>query len=85
MAYPVGGRRVHLLRLLRSVATTVVATATGIAHAVMHPRESLVELKPVDAAPDFLLPGSDGRTYRLKDLAGRPVVVAWFPKAFTGG
>ena len=44
-----------------------------------------VELKPGDPAPDFALPGSDGRTYRLKELAGRPVVLAWFPKAFTGG
>jgi thioredoxin-dependent peroxiredoxin len=44
-----------------------------------------VELKPGDVAPDFSLPGSDGRTYRLKELAGRPVVIAWFPKAFTGG
>jgi thioredoxin-dependent peroxiredoxin len=51
----------------------------------MNPSESLVELKPGDLAPDFSLLGSDGRTYRLKDLAGRPVVVAWFPKAFTGG
>jgi hypothetical protein len=76
---------VHLLNLLRSVATTVAATAAGIAHAVMHPRESLVELKPGDPAPDFSLPGSDGRTYRLKDLVGGPVVLAWFPKAFTGG
>jgi peroxiredoxin Q/BCP len=44
-----------------------------------------VDLKPGDLAPDFSLPGSDGRTYRLKELAGRPVVIAWFPKAFTGG
>ena len=44
-----------------------------------------VQLKPGDPAPDFSLPGSDGRVYRLKDLAGRPVVIAWFPKAFTGG
>jgi peroxiredoxin Q/BCP len=44
-----------------------------------------VELKPGDLAPDFTLPGSDGRTYRLKELLGRPVVIAWFPKAFTGG
>ena len=43
------------------------------------------KLEPGDPAPDFSLPGSDGQTYRLKDLAGRPVVVAWFPKAFTGG
>jgi hypothetical protein len=85
MAYPVGGRRVHLLKLLRSVATTAAAIATGVAHAVMHPSDTLVELKPGDLAPDFALPGSDGRTYRLKDLAGQPVVLAWFPKAFTGG
>jgi peroxiredoxin Q/BCP len=43
------------------------------------------ELSPGDSAPDFELAGSDGRIYRLRDLAGRPVVVAWFPKAFTGG
>ena len=43
-------------------------------------------LAPGDPAPDFTLPGSDGRIYRLKDFAGREaVVVAWFPKAFTGG
>jgi len=38
-----------------------------------------------DPAPAFELPGSDGRTYALDDLAGRTVVLAWFPKAFTGG
>ena len=46
-----------------------------------------VELKRGDRAPDFSLPGSDGRTYRLNDLVGRgdTIVIAWFPKAFTGG
>ena len=43
------------------------------------------ELKPGDAAPAFSLPGSDGKTHTLSDLAGTAVVVAWFPKAFTGG
>jgi peroxiredoxin Q/BCP len=47
--------------------------------------EPPIELQPGDAAPDFSLPGSDGRIHRLKELAGRPVVIAWFPKAFTGG
>ncbi len=37
-------------------------------------------------APDFTLPGSDGRTYSLKEFRGKKaVVIAWFPKAFTGG
>ena len=45
-----------------------------------------VMLRPGDRAPEFALAGSDGRTYRLSDFIGRkPVVLAWFPKAFTGG
>jgi peroxiredoxin Q/BCP len=39
-----------------------------------------------DVAPSFSLPGSDGRTHSLSDHMGqRTVVIAWFPKAFTGG
>ncbi|HWM93080.1 MAG TPA: rhodanese-like domain-containing protein [Thermoanaerobaculia bacterium] len=39
-----------------------------------------------DLAPLFSLPGSDGRVHRLEDFVGqKPVVLAWFPKAFTGG
>jgi len=37
-----------------------------------------------DAAPPFSLPGSDGRLHSLSEHLGvRPVVIAWFPKAFT--
>ena len=75
----------HLLKRLRTVAVTAAAILAGAIHIVMNQHERQVELKPGDAAPDFELAGSDGRTYRLKDLAGRPVVLAWFPKAFTGG
>ena len=39
-----------------------------------------------DKAPDFKLKGSDGKEYALADFAGKKaVVIAWFPKAFTGG
>ena len=45
-----------------------------------------VELKVGDPAPDFTLPASDGKTYKLSDFKGKQaVVVAWFPKAFTQG
>ena len=45
-----------------------------------------VKLSPGDAAPEFELPGSDGKTYKLSDFKGqKAVVVAWYPKAFTGG
>jgi peroxiredoxin Q/BCP len=44
------------------------------------------ELKVGDPAPDFSLPGSDGKTYKLSEFKGKQaVVVAWFPRAFTGG
>ncbi len=36
-------------------------------------------------APDFRLPGSDGRHHALTDYSGQFVVIAFFPKAFTGG
>jgi peroxiredoxin Q/BCP len=39
-----------------------------------------------ESAPPFTLQGSDGKAHTLADHAGKQVVVlAWFPKAFTGG
>ena len=38
-----------------------------------------------DRAPEFKLPGSDGKTHSLSAYKGKTVVLAWFPKAFTGG
>ena len=43
------------------------------------------DLKIGDKAPDFTLAGTDGKTYSLSQLKGKTVVLAWFPKAFTGG
>ena len=38
------------------------------------------------AAPDFDLQGSDGNTYTLSQFRGKEsVVIAFFPKVFTGG
>ena len=44
------------------------------------------EPKVGDDAPDFKLAGSDGKTYKLSSFQGKQaVVIAWYPKAFTGG
>lgn len=61
--------------------------AAGLAMAAgMRPsRPAPGELKPGDPAPPFSLPGSDGKTHTLADYRGKTVVLAWFPKAFTGG
>ena len=48
--------------------------------------QTATELKVGDVAPDFSLPASDGKTYKLSDFRGKEaVVIAWFPKAFTQG
>ena len=49
------------------------------------PPQFSADLKVGDMAPDFALPGSDGKTHKLSDYRGKTVVLAWFPKAFTGG
>jgi peroxiredoxin Q/BCP len=50
------------------------------------PVAAQTELKVGDKAPDFTLQATNGKTYSLsKDLKGRWVVLAWFPKAFTAG
>ncbi len=85
MAYSNGGRCLYLVTQLRRMATAAVAIAVGVFNVATKRHGSPVELKPGDPAPDFSLAASDGRTYRLRELAGRPVVIAWFPKAFTGG
>jgi peroxiredoxin Q/BCP len=78
---------VNPLNELRTVAATAAALAVGLARLASGRGErSTVLLAQGDRAPDFELPGSDGRVYRLADYAEREaVVLAWFPKAFTGG
>jgi peroxiredoxin len=49
------------------------------------PAPGPVDLKAGDKAPDFSLQGTDGKTHTLAEYKGQWVVLAWFPKAFTGG
>ena len=41
--------------------------------------------EPGQTAPEFTLESSTGKQVSLKDLRGRSVVLAFFPKAFTSG
>src|SRR5262247_4018364 len=55
----------------------------GLASAAM---AQTADLKVGDQAPNFKLQATDGKTYQLSDFKGKkPVVVAWFPAAFTRG
>lgn len=36
-----------------------------------------------DRAPEFELPGTGGRTYRLSDYRGRKLIIAFYPGDFT--
>lgn len=49
------------------------------------PPQYSADLEVGDMAPEFELQGSDGKVHKLSDYRGRTVVLAWFPKAFTGG
>ena len=62
------------------VFVAALAACSGLALAGDTPRQA------GEQAPEFSLPASDGRTLGLADFRGRKLVVlAFFPKAFTGG
>src|SRR5262245_12329879 len=67
---------------MRSILLVVV----GLLFTVVAPASAADPPKVGDDAPDFSMVGSDGKTYKLADFKGKQaVVVAWFPRAFTGG
>ena len=69
-----------------SIAAVAMAQPPQAPPAGQVPPAPALTVKPGDAAPAFSLAGSDGRTHSLAEFAGKQaVVLAWFPKAFTGG
>jgi peroxiredoxin Q/BCP len=70
--------------MIRTAMTAILLAAAVLARA----EEPETPKPPAvgDVAPDFALVDQDGKTVRLRDFRGkRNVVIAFFPKAFTGG
>ncbi len=69
-----------------ATALTVSVTAVALVLAPAPAAAQDVALKVGDMAPDFSLPATDGKTYKLSAFRGKQaVVLAWFPRAFTRG
>ena len=71
--------------LLRSAAVTLMAALPALAQTPAASSAPEATLKVGERAPEFALQGSDGKVHKLSDYKGKTVVLAWFPKAFTGG
>ena len=75
-----------MVRTISTAFVTSLVAALALTAVLGAQAPSGVALKVGDQAPDFTLKASDGRTYSLADYRGKkPVVIAWFPKAFTQG
>jgi peroxiredoxin Q/BCP len=71
---------------VKSLFAWGASIALGVTAGLLGFAQQTTELKVGDPAPAFSLQGSDGKVYRLADFKGKSaVVLAWFPKAFTGG
>ena len=74
-----------MFKLMSVCAASGMLAMAAAASAQGTHMQNPTELKVGDAAPAFALQGSDGKVHKLSDYKGQTVVLAWFPKAFTGG
>jgi cytochrome oxidase Cu insertion factor (SCO1/SenC/PrrC family) len=70
----------------RSLLTLVLLAALGAVALGQQQPPPKTHLKVGDAAPNFTLRATDGKTYSLSDFKGKKnVVLAIYVLAFTGG
>tara|TARA_R110002072_G_scaffold301164_1_gene480194 strand:+ start:54343 stop:54894 length:552 start_codon:yes stop_codon:yes gene_type:complete len=69
-----------MVKILQKLSMGILATSALLLGSMAS------ALEVGDKAPDFTLMASDGNSYSLSQFVGkRPVVLAFFPAAFTGG
>jgi cytochrome oxidase Cu insertion factor (SCO1/SenC/PrrC family) len=83
-------RSLSLVMLLAALAVAACAqqptTPAPKASPAAPPAAPKTHLKVGDAAPDFTLRATDGKTYKLSDFKGKKnVALAVYVLAFTGG
>ncbi len=71
--------------ILRKWTGRVAMVAALSAVCIAAPVTRAQALEVGDRAPAFALPDQDGKVRRLSDYRGKWVVLAFYPKDFTGG
>ncbi len=70
----------------RSLMSVVLLAVFGVVALGQQAAPPKTHLKVGDAAPEFSLRATDGKTYKLSDFKGKKnVVLAIYVLAFTGG
>jgi peroxiredoxin Q/BCP len=72
--------------ITKHLVSALLLTVLGLTAVGQQPTPPKTNLKVGDAAPDFTLRATDGKTYKLSDFKGKKnVVLAIYVLAFTGG
>jgi peroxiredoxin len=71
---------------MKRLATVFACATVAMILSAQNITPPKTNLKVGDEAPDFTLPDTNNKPVKLSDFRGKkPVVLAFFPAAFTGG
>jgi len=76
-------KRVVVSMMFTALAAAAASAFQGAQSGTMAPAATILNVG--DKAPDFSLPGTDGKTHNLSEYKGTEVVLAWYPAAMTSG